>query len=330
MVRRLVAGVVFVILFIVVVLVIRGCLKSEKQTSLKTYNREVSALAQESDAQVSTPLFTSLTGAAGKSALDVQQQVDELLKLAQGIASRAKSLSVPGEMASAQQDLLLALDLRVEAMTKLAALVPTALGGQAKSASTKIAGDMEIFLASDVIYSQRVAPLIQQSLASDGITGLTTTSTHFLPNLGWLEASTVLSRITGQSSAGSSQTGLAPGSHGSALISTSVGTTALEPEPAINHISGGANPTFTVTVEDSGENPQTDVTVDVTVTAAGKQYKATRVINSMQPGTKANVEIPITGLPLGEPAKVEVNVEKVPGETDLENNKSTYLTILGE
>jgi hypothetical protein len=331
MVRRLVAAVVFVIIFIVVVLFVRGCLKSEKQTSLKTYNREVSALAQESDSQVSHQLFTALTGAAGKSALDVEQQIDELLKQAQDVASHAKSLSVPGEMASAQQDLLLALDLRVEGMTKLAALVPTALGGQAKQASTKIAGDMEIFLASDVVYSQRVAPLIQQALAGDGITGLTTASTHFLPNLGWLEASTVLSRITGQASGtSSSQTGLAPGTHGSALISTSVGTTALEPEPAINHLSGGANPTFTVTVEDSGENPQTDVTVDVTVTAAGKQYKASRVINSMQPAAKANVEIPISGLPLGEPAKVEVNVQPVPGETDLENNKSTYLTILGE
>ncbi len=83
-------------------------------------------------------------------------------------------------MASAQRDLLLALDLRVEGMTKLAALLPTALGGQAKQASTKIAGDMEIFLASDVIYSQRVAPLIQQTLAADGVSGLTHDA-HALP-----------------------------------------------------------------------------------------------------------------------------------------------------
>ena len=73
-------------------------------------------------------------------------------------------------MAAAQRDLVLAFDLRVEGLTKLAALLPTALGGQGKQASTLIAGDMEIFLASDVIYSQRVAPLIQQTLASNGIT----------------------------------------------------------------------------------------------------------------------------------------------------------------
>ena len=60
---------------------------------------------------------------------------------------------------------------------------------------------MEMFLASDVIYSQRVAPLIQQKLAADGIHGLSTASTQFLPNLGWLEPSTVEERLTGKSSA---------------------------------------------------------------------------------------------------------------------------------
>ncbi|MGD0452117.1 MAG: hypothetical protein ABSB69_00835 [Solirubrobacteraceae bacterium] len=330
MVRRRWAAVVAVVVLIVIVLVINGCLKSEKQQSLKTYNREVSALAQESDAQVSHPLFVALTDASSKSALDVEQQVDELLKQAQGVATHAKGLSVPGEMAAAQQDLLLVLDLRVEGMTKLAALVPTALGGQAKQASTKIAGDMEIFLASDVIYSQRVAPLIQQTLSTAGITGLTTASTRFLPNIGWLEASTVASRIAGESSSSSQSGQTLSGHHGSALLGVSVGTTKLEAEPAINHISGGGSPTFTATVEDAGEFNETDVKVDVTVTAAGKQYKASRLIDKTEPGKSANAEIPVTSLPLGQPAKVEVQIEPVPGETNHEGTKGVYLVILGE
>ena len=124
--------------------------------------------------QVSTPLFSTLTGAAGKSALNVEEQVDQLRIQAQTLASRAKGLSVPGGMGAAQGNLVLAMNLRVEGLTKVAALLPTALGGQGKQASTLIAGDMEIFLASDVIYSQRVAPLIQQTLASNGIHGLST------------------------------------------------------------------------------------------------------------------------------------------------------------
>jgi hypothetical protein len=36
------------------------------------------------------------------------------------------------------------------------------------------------------------------------------------------------------------------------------------------------------------------------------------------------------GVPQGEAAKVEAYVEPVPGETDLENNKTSYLAIFGE
>ena len=187
MVRRRIAAGVAVVVLIVVVLLINGCLKSEKQQSLKTYNREVSQLAQESDAQVSRPLFTALTGSATKTAIDVQVQVDQLLKESQSLLAKAKGLSVPGEMSSAQRYLLQTFDMRVEGMTKIAALLPTALGGQAKQTSPKIAGANEIFLASDVVYSQRVAPLIQEALTGQGI-HLSTSPTRFLPNIGWLES----------------------------------------------------------------------------------------------------------------------------------------------
>ena len=329
MVRRRVAVGLGIVALIVIVLLVNGCLKSQKTQSLKTYNHDVSEIARESVAQVSKPLFVALTNASGKSALDVEVQIDELLKESQTIAAHAKGLSVPGEMAAAQHDLLLTLDLRVEGMTKLAAQLPSALGGQAKQASAKIAGDMEIFLASDVIYAQRVVPLIQQTLAANGIHGLSTAPSVFLPNIGWVEPATVLSRLTGQA-ASSSQAGLAPGTHGSALISTSVGTTALAPEPTLNHVSGGGNPTFTVTVENAGESQETGVKVNVTITAGGKQYKATHSINAIQAGSKANVEIPVAGVPVGAASKVEVEVAPVPGETNDENNKSTYLAIFGE
>ena len=62
---------------------------------------------------------------------------------------------------------------------------------------------MEIFLASDVVYSQRVVPLIQQALAAHGIHGLSTATSRVLPNIGWLEPNTVLARITGQPATGS-------------------------------------------------------------------------------------------------------------------------------
>jgi hypothetical protein len=328
MVRRRIAAGVGVVLLIVIILVINSCVKSSNAQALKDYNHKVSQLAQEFDEQVSKPLFASLSGAGGKSALSVEVQIDQLRIKAQNLSTTAKGLSAPGAMSDAQRDLLLAFDLRVEALTKVAALVPTALGGQGKAASTQIAGDMEILLASDVIYSQRVAPLIQQALASNGIQGLTTGPSRSLPNIGWLEPTTVISRITGQASTANGQP--APGTHGSSLIGVSVGANKLAAEPELNHVSGGANPTFTVEAEDAGTNPETNVKVNVVATAAGKQFKASHVIEKTEPGKTVSVDIPVTGIPLGEATKVEVKVEPVPGETNTENNKGTFLAVFGK
>jgi hypothetical protein len=329
MVRRRVAAGIGVVLLILIALLINGCLKSGRESALKEYNRGASQLVQESDQQVARPLFETLAGASGKSPLDVEEEVNQLRLLAQTQASHAQSMSVPSEMQSAQRNLLLAFNLRSEGLTKIANLVRTALGGAGKQPSTYIAGAMELFLTSDVIWSQRVAPLIQQALADDGIHDQSTAGTQFLPNLGWLEPSVVLARLTGQATGSAASSQIAPGTHGSALIGVSVGSTALEPSPALNHISGGSNPTFTVKVEDSGSNPETGVKVEVSVTAGGKQYKASHVINKTEPGATANVDIPVEGVPQGAAARISVYIQPVPGEANDENNKGTYLAVFG-
>jgi hypothetical protein len=115
----------------------------------------------------------------------------------------------------------------------------------------------------------------------------------------------------------------APGTHGSALVGVSVGNTALAPGE-LNHITSGPNPTFTAKVENTGENSETNVKVNVSVAAAGKLYSAYNIIPKTDPGHTASVEVPLEQLPLNTGAKIEVYVEPVPGETDLENNKATY------
>ena len=82
-------------------------------------------------------------------------------------------------------------------------------------------------------------------------------------------------------------------------------------------------------VENTGSNPEVNVKVDITVTAGGKQFKASHVINQTTPGSKVNVEIPVTGIPTGVASKIEAYVEPVPGETESENNKMTFLAIFG-
>lgn len=329
LVRRRIAAGVGVVLLIVIALVIDGALKSGRESALREYNRDAGEVVGESDGRVSRPLFETLAGASGKSPLDVENDVNGLRATAQQQAAHAKSLSVPGEMREAQRNLLLVLDLRAEGLAKIADQIGPALSNHAKQATAYIAGAMEMFLASDVVYSQRVAPLIQQALAGDDVHGVSTAGTSFLPNLGWLEPSTVSQRLTGQSSSSSSSAQLAPGTHGSALLGVSVGSSALEAEPAVNKLPGGSTQTFTVKVEDSGSNPETDVKVEATVTAEGKQYKASRVIPKTEPGAVSNVEIPVEGVPQGTGVKVAVYVLPVPGETNVENNKGTYVAVFG-
>ena len=221
MVRRRWAAGIGVVLLILIIVLVAGCLSSDKQQKLKDYNRTVNELVRESDSQVTRPLFGALTGASSKSALNVEVQIDQLRMQAQKIADRAKDLSVPSQMSAAQRNLQLVLNMRAEGVTKVAALTPTALGGQGKQATTLIAGNMEIFLASDVLFSQRIVPLVQQTLASNGIHGLTTSAGRSLPNLGWLEPNTVQARITGKGTS-PNQNANVTGNHGSALKGVSV------------------------------------------------------------------------------------------------------------
>jgi hypothetical protein len=329
MVRRRIAFGVGVVLLILIVLLINGCLKGQKSQELKDYNREVSTVAQEFDEHVSHPLFEALSGAGSKSALNVEVQVGQLRVEAGDLVTRVKGLKTPSAMSGAQNDLLLAFDLRAEAVTKIAGLVPTALGGQGKQAISQISGACEILLASDVLYSQRAAPLIQQALSGNGVSGLTTAPSRSLPNIGWLEPTTATARITGEST-GSTNGQVTSGTHGSSLTGVSVGANALAPEPTLNHVSGGSNPTFTVNVEDAGESAETNVKVSVVVTAGGKKFNASHAIEKTEPGKTSSVDIPVSGIPLGEAAKVEVDVEKVPGETNVENNKGTFLAVFAK
>lgn len=327
MVRRRIAAGVGVVLLIVIVLLVNGCLKRGKQSALEKYNGDVGKIAQESQAQVSRPFFATMAGAAGKSALEVGQRVDEDRATAEQQAEQAKKLSVPGSMTAAQRNFLLTMNMRVEGLSKIANLVRTALGNKSPQAASSIAGAMEIFLASDVVYSQRVAPLIQEELSSGGVSGQSTPASRFLPNLSWLQTATVQAKLTGETPTGGAVT---PGTHGHSLKGVSVGTNTLTAEPTVNHVSGGANPTFTVMVENAGSNPQTNVKVDVSVTSEGKTLTASHLIDKTEPGSTANVDIPVTGVTLGAASRVSVKIEPVPGESDVENNKGSYLVIFGK
>jgi hypothetical protein len=320
-----------IILAILIVLGFKGCLDSRKSNALKDYNRNVTAIADDSANVVGKPFFQRL-GNGARNSQDLQVQINQLRLAADDDVKRAKSLSVPGDMAAAQRNLELALNLRDEALRKIADQIPAALGrGQAsQTAIGKIADDMAALLASDVVYQWRVIPLIKDGLNKNGISGQTIGASQFMPSTSWLSPQTVANAI-GRTAAGGTSTGNQPvtGLHGHGLTGTTIGTVTLQPEaPGVtNRVAAGTNPTITVKFANQGDSDETDVKVSIDLKGGGKDIKQTKT-TSTKTKTEVTVNIPLGQQPpLGVATTLTVAIGKVPGEKTLTNNRSTYTII---
>jgi hypothetical protein len=326
LVRRGVAAAGALVLILLVGLVVRSYLNGKRDSALRSYNEKVSTIASD-EAQISTPLFKLLANAANTGQPTVGDDVNSYRVSAQLEASDARGLSVPSQMAGAQQDLLLSLDLRAEALQTIANEVPNALGtDSAASAMSVIAAEMQAFLASDVIYAQRVVPLISQALSDQKIDDQTVTPSRFLPDLGWLTPQVVTQRISGNSGGTTATGALKPGTHGHGMLSVSVGSTTLQPEPAVNQIKLTPTPTFSLLVANQGQNDETGVVVQISIEGAGKPIVEKKTINTTALTRSPPVLIALTGTPpVGVTVKLVAKVLPVLGEKDTTNNTLTYL-----
>jgi hypothetical protein len=333
--RQAVALGLGVLVLILLIFGIKGCLDSRAERALKDYNRNVAAIISDSDQQVAKPFFQLLGGgaAAGK---DLQVQINQVRLNAEEDAKRAAALDVPGEMSSAQQNLMLVLNLRAQALTQIAEKLSTAQGrgAQAQAATTAIAGQMQNFLASDVVYSQRTAPLIKQALDEAGISGQTIPASRSLRSFAWLAPQTVADAIGGQvvgSGGGTSGAGTCPAgqSCGHGLDSVSIGSTTLQSGGASNSVPAKPPPTVIVKFTNQGTNNEQNVAVTVKLTAPGaKPVTARQTVPQTTAGSQYTVSIKLPTAPAaGTVGTLDVAVAPVPGEKTVDNNKGSY-TIL--
>jgi hypothetical protein len=325
LVRRAVAGGVGLVLLIVLVLGIRSYLGHRRDAALRSYNDTVTSIANESTSQVAMPLFALLANPSSTSAIDANTTVQSYRVEAGLEASKAKSLKVPGDVVGAQRDLVLALDMRAEALTRIADALPSALGtSSADDAVKKITGQMEVLLASDVIYAQRVVPLITEALSAHGISAPVAAS-QFVPNLSWLSTPFVTQRLTGNSG-GTTATGQPKsGTHGHALLQVSVGGTPLNEGTTVNSIKVTPNLTFNVLVGNQGSNDETGVVVSLKIEGTATPLAPVSKTIDTKAGTTQQVMIPLTITPPAGNVRLVASVAMVPGETTTTNNHKTYL-----
>jgi hypothetical protein len=312
--RRGIAVGVGLLILILLVLGVRGCLNARKKRGLEDYARNVAALVQESN-QTGKQFFALLDDPGALSSLDYQSEVQNQRAAAATQFDRATGLDVPGDMETAQRALGLTFELRSDALGVISERMSTALGNQgSEQAIDAIAHQMQVLLASDVVYADKAKPEIEDVLAREDVDERIPDSS-FLPDLSWLDSSNVdaaLSLVSGAEAA-------APGIHGLGLISTSVNGVALTEGVPVTISTDGA-PEVEVTAQNQGESEESGVDVSVAVDG-GDQL--TQTIDTIAPQETQSVTIPLTPAPSGE-VELTVRVEPVPGEEVETNNEATY------
>jgi hypothetical protein len=327
--RAIAVGGLIVLLFLLFFLV-RSCASTRKENSLKDYNREVASIVRESDTQIGGPFFQLLGQAGDSSPQDLQTNISGYRVQADAQLKQARGLSVPGDMKGAQQSLLIALEFRRDGLGAIAERIRTALGDQGGAANTaiiQIAGDMQMFLASDTLYQARVAPLIKHSLDAAKIRGQKIATSRFLPGIEWLSEQTVAAQLGQQltSSSASRKTGApAPGLHGTGLVGVTIGSTTLQPG-APNRVSATANTPIVVKFANQGENDEFDVKVTVSITGGDKPLTVSRTVATIARGQTAEASLTLgKAPPVGSAVTVKATVAKVPGEQKTDNNTASY------
>jgi hypothetical protein len=325
-VRQGVALTVIVIFVILIVLGVSSCENSARINGLKDYTNHVSSLIESSD-QTATQFFGVLSGAQPSSNLaSVQTQLNQARMSAENQLDRARRMSVPGEMSGAQQNLLLALQMRRDGIAHVAQQIQPALSAAAgKDAINAIATEMARLYASDAVYKDYAAPKIAAALHSAGIAvgppdGETIAGGQFVPDLRWLTPAFVASELhVGFGTQPNVKA--APGIHGHALDGCTVGGTTLSTS-STNTIPATPPPAFTCTVTNDGQNRESNVTVKVSV--QGTSISGQAVIPQTTPGNTSSAQVTLSSSPPAGSYTLSATVERVPGETTVTHNTKTF------
>ena len=313
---------------------IRGCQASQKEQGFKDYVRDAGELVAESDQQ-STALF-ELLGDPGNSEVDFTSNVNGAKVQAEQLVDRANGADVPDQLKGAHEKLVETLEFRRDGLDGIAREVAAAGGEDGGDASQRIAAQMQLFLTSDVIYSQRFLPKLlgaieEEDLAQDVPVPDTVRDPQavaFLPDIGWLRPGTVGDRLAGVGAAEGDEPA-APGLHGTGLGAVTVSPSgAALAEGTTTQIPAGEDVSFDVEVANQGENPEEGVVVAVEIAGSGDPITLEETLDAINAGESKVVNVPLAETPpIGEPVEVSVRIEPVPGEEMTDNNEATFTAI---
>jgi len=324
---RLIALVALGILVVVILVVwAEGCTSSAKRDRYADYFAEIGAIGNAS-AKLGGQLGTLLT-TPGLKQEDLDAKLGGYVQIAENQVQRAEELRPPGAMADPNEGAVEALRYRVNGLTGLQrAFQETADETDASVAGEQLLEPAKRFEASDIIWTDSFQVPAEAVLQDEGIEGLTPPSSEFVTT-GDLIAQSALAAIW-QRIQGASTGGTPTGLHGSGIAYTkalpSGQLLSLTTETTIKATDDLA---FEVGVEDTGESQEVRIKVTLTIPKQPDPIVKTAVIPIIDPGETKVVTFKVGALvPFGEKTTVKVDVDPVPGETNLANNSYEYPVI---
>jgi hypothetical protein len=327
--RRIIGIGGVVLLLILFVFLVKSCRSAQKEQAYKDYVRDVGAFVQESEDQ-SGNLF-KLLQEGGQTPVELQNTVNGYASEAAQLVDRAKGADHPGELDGAHRYLIETFEFRRDGLKGIATDLPRALGDRGEEATTNIAAQMQNFLASDVIYSQRFRPRAEAALKDEGLLDSEKVpQSSFLPDVDWLVPATVADRIGRIGSGGTGSGGpVAPGLHG-----TGLGTVTVQPggqqlnESGATQIKTAPNLSLAVQVANQGENDEKNAKVRVSIRGAGKPIVLEETLASIATGQTKTVNVPLSSTPpTGQPVTIQIQILPVPGEKKTDNNRASFPAV---
>ena len=333
LIRQLVLFGGFILVLALLIFIIDGCRDSARESALKDYNRDVASIVRASDTEVGKRFFDLLRN---PSQGDLSTLINGYKVQAESQYQQAKRIDTPGDMASAQRSFLIAMEMRRDGLEQIAGQVRAALSSDTEAADgaiNDIAGAMQMFLTSDVVYRQRVIPLIESTLRDADVGAQRLQQSQFLPGIEWLQPATVADALGQQLSAdGSGNSGreAAPGLHGTGIDSVEVGDQTLEADSA-NRIAYGPDTEFSVNFTNQGENDEVDIDVILKIEGGPKPIRVTKNVPSVAAGAQATATLGLDSPPPFDTAvTISVEVKAVPGEQKTDNNKAEYDALFSQ
>jgi hypothetical protein len=322
------AGLVALAIAVVVGLVfwVGSCQGKSKHDEYRSYMDSVQTIAQDS-ASTGDALVNELGSA--KTLADLQSKLEQWSQQQQQSYDDALRLRPPAPLQSAHQQVLATLQLRAIGLTRLADTFAQPGQKSPSQVAALLAKQAELLSASDLVWAELFKVPATQTMTRVGVQGVIAPASAIVSNPEVFTAnsfSLVYSRLKAVNPSGK-----VTGVHGSELLGTQAVTggdvkqlTASGPTT----VNVAADLTFKVSFKNAGNFQEVKVPVTLTVSGVGKPVtKKIQVPSILKGQTKIvsfrNLDLPTQAFAATN-AIVHVEVGKVRGEKNLDNNHASY------